>query len=311
MICENIFLIAKNIKEKLDGDSPFPNELFKQCERHDFKMLSYDQVLGYHPSEGIKLKKIYIHPIDHPSYPHFCYPVFEVEYTKWLTATSDLTKIKSTINKVYSQFKQVEQDGKIILHNDVKPELCVCPKQDYNWFYGCKISACEFTEENPLCLYRPRCRGCNYMFSYKFIQKHLVDTPNCYEKYSQEAYDKLNELCDQLRTKEADENLEKRKASEQSYFLAIKRDWDGWNKWFKEHNKSKEDLKGTGRREFLWVKDQWKKLQKQVKTDETDDNVDDDNEIDDDVDDNVDDDDGVKKVLHMFDSGGVKHVQHI
>ena len=275
MICKNISLVAKNIKEKLDDNSSFPNELFKQPVQQDFEMPSYDQVPGYDPLEGINLKKIQIHPKDHPSYPHFCYSMFEVEITKWLTATSDMNDIKNTIKKVYPKLSLVEQDVKILLKdNDVKPELCACPKQNQEWFYGCKISACEFTEANPICLYRPRCKGCNYMFSYSLIQKHLTETPNCYEKYSKEAFTKLNDVCTELITKEEEEELKKRMASEESYFLAIKRNWEGWKKWFKEHNKTREDLKGKGRSEFLWVKNQWKKLQRQKKAADTNDDVD-------------------------------------
>ena len=79
-----------DIKQQIEDDSCFPIEIIRQTDISDFKMLSYDQVPGYDPSEGITVKgPRMIHPEDHPNYPHYCYFGFEAEYDLWFEQTSN------------------------------------------------------------------------------------------------------------------------------------------------------------------------------------------------------------------------------
>ena len=138
MVCEKLNLMANNIKKQLEDDSDFPIEIIKQPELQDFKMLGYDQVPGYDPSEGIKVTIKYIHPKDHPSYPHYCYPVYNLEYAKWLKETSVFT---------------LEKSVEVPFGNDIQPQICACDP------HYCYVRDCKYSEDNPVCPGHPRCNG--------------------------------------------------------------------------------------------------------------------------------------------------------
>ena len=72
-------------------------------------------------------------------------------------------------------------------------EVCKCKnKLDCNSGISYKTSIkCEFSEENPVCPFRPRCLGCNYMFSPRELRWHVKDTPKCYDAYSPAAYNQV------------------------------------------------------------------------------------------------------------------------
>ena len=166
-------------QKQIEDLADFPNEIIKKPNLQDFEMLSYDSVPNYDPSEGIKYTITNFHPKDHPSYPHYCYPVYSVRYAKWLKNTAVF---------------EVE-DKMIPVHDNIKPEVCVCVHPQTG---QCRVPDCNFTEDNPVCPIRPRCIGCNYMFKYDVIHKHLKDHPSCYSEYTSMDYVDLENLCNKL-----------------------------------------------------------------------------------------------------------------
>ena len=236
MVCEKLSLMAKNIQKQMEDDSDFPIEIIKQPELQDFKMLNYDQVPGYDPSEGINLTIKYIHPRDHPSYPHYCYPVYKVEYAKWLRETS-----------VFA----VEESFEIPISNDIKPEICAC--------HNCPFwRDCKFSEDNPVCPGHPRCNGCNCMFYYNSIEKHLKESPTCYEIYSLQA---LNELLDRVKKFGAEVD----KVHKEKHTAFIKKEWDEYKEHFKRHpDTTWKDFNEPTQRHYLWIKKEWKKIQNET-----------------------------------------------
>ena len=197
MICEKTNLIAQNIKQQIEDESCFPIHIIRQIDISDFKMLSYDRVPGYDPSEGITVKgPKMIHPEDHPNYPHYCYFGFEAEYDTWFKQTSN------------SKFKFKEH---FPLISDDKPTLCVNGKERKGpsntiilFCQDRRIGICNLFcnfNENDLdynCNFYPRCKGCKEIFSsfrpgfrYAPILSHLKKNPMCYSKYSKQDYERL------------------------------------------------------------------------------------------------------------------------
>ena len=235
MVCEKLSLIANNIKNQVEDESDFPIEVIKQPELQDFKMLDYDQVPGYDPSEGIKLIIKYIHPKDHPSYPHYCYPVYEVEYANWLKETSVFT---------------VEQYLEIPIGNDIRPEICACVPR------YCYERDCNYSENNPVCPGHPRCNGCNYMFYYDLIEEHLKDNPICYETYSQQTYNELLERVKKVGAAKEKIRLENHKAY-------ITREWNKFKEHFEYFSDiTWRDLEKPSRRHYHYIEKEWEKIQK-------------------------------------------------
>ena len=175
-------------QKQIEDVPDFPNKIIKKPDLQDFEMLSYDIVPNYDPSEGIEMTIVNFHPSNHPSYPHYCYPVYEFRYDKWLQKTSVFT---------------IGESKMIPVHDEIKPEVCVCRwTQSLKYFQkylpGCLEIKCKFTEDNPVCPIRPRCIGCNYMFKYDMIQKHLKENPSCYNEYTSESYSDLENICHKL-----------------------------------------------------------------------------------------------------------------
>ena len=163
MVCEMISLIAKNIQNQIINSADFPKQVIKKPDLNDgYQILSYDQIPDYDPTEGIKVypDPIMYHPKDHPNYPHYCYPVFKIQYTAWLAETcvveegysfEDSKNSFRGKNQLKHCFSQVLSGS--------KAKLCVCNKE-----YGigaCNIK-CNFDENNPGkgCNYYPKCLGC-------------------------------------------------------------------------------------------------------------------------------------------------------
>ena len=347
MIHEQTNLIANNIKLQMDDDSTFPNEVIKTVDLpKDFKNLSdhlrfgpeegpelcktlkkyfktvyefrfknvNDKVPFYDLSEGISVFNVTIHPTNHRNYPHVCYPAEKIVYETWLKETS-----------VHNQHSCVEINplGKL--------EVCKC-KQKIDckpWNYEDYVptttaTKCEFSEENPICPFRPRCQGCNYMFTpselrlhvkdnhclrlhvtqwgtkskcfdaylpaeynqvlhagiicyedacefsllnpicpnyktcqgcqymFKFdeVEKHLKDHSTCYDAYLPDDFHKLVESCNQIK---ANKNKEKQKKD----YFRYKKDMNEWKQIFKTHNITEDDLPPHELKDFKSVEKNW------------------------------------------------------
>ena len=171
----------KEIKRLTYGFEDYP-DLCQMClsdftpkNNKDIKIPSYDL------SEGISICKVIIHPEDHPNYPHVCYPAQQIVYQTWLKETS-----------VHNPESCVE----IIPLGE--PEVCKCKQKENckGWipfFYETKFSAikCEFSEENPICPFRPKCLGCNYMFYPLHLEIHLKEKAKCFGAYLPAEYNQV------------------------------------------------------------------------------------------------------------------------
>ena len=146
---------------------------YEWCELGNTKIPFYDL------SEGIKIiTNVRIHPQNHPSYPHICYPVDKIIYQEWLKKTS-VHNPKSC--------KEIIPLG--------EPEVCQCNiHKDCNTLgmpRGQMSTKCEFSFENPVCPFRPRCLGCNYMFGHIDLKYHVQRNPKCFDAYLPAEYNQV------------------------------------------------------------------------------------------------------------------------
>ena len=270
-------MIAEHVKKQMKDVFNFPKEIIKTPNYQDFKMLTYNEVPGYDPSEGIRVSIKRVHPKDHPSYPHYCYEVYLLEYSKWLAETSVFTlKALPTDSKIPDYIlNNIDKNAIEIPVQNKNTKVCTRTDICKYWLRPngrhdekCYENDCKFSEENPVCPVRPRCVGCKIMFHYRFptsIEEHLKENETCLNSYSSESY---NELMVFLKTKK-DQDEEKRERLQREF---VQNRWDRWQNWFKKYNKTEEDIMRKDFKEYLKDKKNWNELQRKLNPEKIDHN---------------------------------------
>ena len=119
--------------------------------------------------------------------------------------------------------------------------------------YSCYEDGCEFSKENPICPNYKTCQGCNYMFKFDKMERHLKDNSQCYDVYSPNVYNEVIESCKNIEGKKMEKTLKER-------YFRYKKDMDEWKQRFKTYNISEEDLENEPlylRQQYRSVKMNW------------------------------------------------------